>query len=531
MHCPVKAMFYRVFLLMVVVGTAFPAGAQTGGACPAIVATRPSVVPPQRFRAGDVVPVFALDAPLQWAECPAPEFPAGAGADAKRRVFLFVTVDENGAVADVKPRGAIDPEGYFDAAVAAVRRWKSTAPRWKSVAVRCAFAADIVFDRTLAAVATPAAASSAATQAAQAPPIVAEKTEAPQGTAPAATRTPEKPLSATAMEQTATPPSALEQKPAPIASAPPQAPAPDSAAPPAADPKPAPKPPVELPPPATASPALSAAASEPADSCPQFFVLPAGPNPRTYRAGDMVPNSSLDVRPVWVRCPWPDFAGIAARTAMVIAVIDEAGSVREVRPRGHRETEPVFLRAKAALLGWRVAPAPRHRGQPVLTTTAIDIATSGPPGRTTSSAASNPLPAPAIVSPEQQREERPQPAAAETPFAVEYYYKAKWGFADEFWRLFLKNHWPILRKQMETGRILEVRAAKPVYHATEDGRWDYRVTIVFRSASAANAVVDTAALERQLFPDQETFRREEQRRFELLLAHWDVPVAVVPLIR
>jgi hypothetical protein len=28
----------------------------------------------------------------------------------------------------------------------------------------------------------------------------------------------------------------------------------------------------------------------------------------------------------------------------------------------------------------------------------------------------------------------------------------------------------------------------------------------------------------QLFPDQETFKREEQRRFEILLAHWDLPV-------
>jgi hypothetical protein len=29
---------------------------------------------------------------------------------------------------------------------------------------------------------------------------------------------------------------------------------------------------------------------------------------------------------------------------------------------------------------------------------------------------------------------------------------------------------------------------------------------------------------RQLWPDQATFTREEQRRFEILLAHWDLPV-------
>ena len=36
-------------------------------------------------------------------------------------------------------------------------------------------------------------------------------------------------------------------------------------------------------------------------------------------------------------------------------------------------------------------------------------------------------------------------------------------------------------------------------------------------------------LKRQLFPDQEAFRREERRRFEVLLAHWDVPVEDVEL--
>jgi hypothetical protein len=39
------------------------------------------------------------------------------------------------------------------------------------------------------------------------------------------------------------------------------------------------------------------------------------------------------------------------------------------------------------------------------------------------------------------------------------------------------------------------------------------------------------AIVRQLYPDQETFRREEQRRFEILLAHWDVPTVAVDLTR
>ncbi len=119
-------------------------------------------------------------------------------------------------------------------------------------------------------------------------------------------------------------------------------------------------------------------------------------------------------------------------------------------------------------------------------------------------------------------------APAETPFDVEYYYKAKWGYAEEFARLFAKNHLPVLKRQIASGRILEVKAVKPRYHATEEGRWDYRVTLVFRSAAAALDASGEAAIAKQLFPDQETFRREEQRRFEILLAHWDLPLVPAP---
>src|SRR3974390_2826222 len=62
------------------------------------------------------------------------------------------------------------------------------------------------------------------------------------------------------------------------------------------------------------------------------------------------------------------------------------------------------------------------------------------------------------------------------PFVVEYYYKAKWGHADEFIKLFRKNHYPVLKKEVELGRMVRVSAMAPVYHTTEDGRWDYRIT-------------------------------------------------------
>jgi hypothetical protein len=120
-------------------------------------------------------------------------------------------------------------------------------------------------------------------------------------------------------------------------------------------------------------------------------------------------------------------------------------------------------------------------------------------------------------------------ADSNKPFVAEYYYKAKWGYADEFITLFKKNHYPLLKKQMELGRILKVTASAPRYHATEDGRWDYRVTIVFKNAAIANDDFDNAPLLKQLFPDQATYKREEQRRFEILEAHWDVPIKEVAL--
>ena len=117
-----------------------------------------------------------------------------------------------------------------------------------------------------------------------------------------------------------------------------------------------------------------------------------------------------------------------------------------------------------------------------------------------------------------------QAKSEDKPVVIEYYYKAKWGFADEFIRLFKKNHYPVLRKQIDMGRILQVAAVTPRFHNTEDGRWDYRVTITFKNAQIAFGEFDSEPINKELYPDQETFKKEEQRRFEILVAHWDLPV-------
>ena len=119
----------------------------------------------------------------------------------------------------------------------------------------------------------------------------------------------------------------------------------------------------------------------------------------------------------------------------------------------------------------------------------------------------------------------PPQGAPDQPYAMEYYYKVQWGHQQEFLNLFLKNHYPLLMKQAASGRILSVKIEQPANHTTEDGRWDYRVTIRFKNSTVATtANPDEERFIKQLWPDQKTYEREEQRRFEILLGHWDLPV-------
>src|SRR5207248_7992407 len=91
-----------------------------------------------------------------------------------------------------------------------------------------------------------------------------------------------------------------------------------------------------------------------------------------------------------------------------------------------------------------------------------------------------------------------QTAEPGKPFVVEYYYKAKWGSADEFLQLFKKNHYPLLKKEVEMGRMLKVWVDQPRYHTTEDGRWDYRVTNVFKNSTVANEPFDETEIKKLL---------------------------------
>ena len=114
-------------------------------------------------------------------------------------------------------------------------------------------------------------------------------------------------------------------------------------------------------------------------------------------------------------------------------------------------------------------------------------------------------------------------------FIIENYYKVKWGYADEFINLWKVNHYPLLKKAIDKGDIISVEAEKPKLHSGEDTRFDFKVTIVFKSEKLAFDPNLTKQYEKQLYPDLEKLKKDEQHRFELLIAHWDVMIEKIEL--
>ena len=119
----------------------------------------------------------------------------------------------------------------------------------------------------------------------------------------------------------------------------------------------------------------------------------------------------------------------------------------------------------------------------------------------------------------------PAPSADATK-TVWYFYTVKWGHQDEFLDLFQRNHYPILKAQLDAGVFTRVRTFVPENHGDGRADWTFAVELV---RAAAPPDFDEAAALQKLYPDQARFRKEERRRFEVLVAHWDVPLNVVDM--
>src|SRR5678816_341665 len=85
------------------------------------------------------------------------------------------------------------------------------------------------------------------------------------------------------------------------------------------------------------------------------------------------------------------------------------------------------------------------------------------------------------------------------------------------------------KKAQEKGDIISVTAEKPKLHSGEDTRWDFKVSITFKNAVLAFDPNLTTPYKSELYPNQDKLTKDEQHRFELLIAHWDVMVENVDL--
>jgi hypothetical protein len=114
--------------------------------------------------------------------------------------------------------------------------------------------------------------------------------------------------------------------------------------------------------------------------------------------------------------------------------------------------------------------------------------------------------------------------SADKPYMVEWVYRVKWGHADEFWQLFKKYQIATLNREKELGYVTSYVVYRPGLHTGEDTRWEYRIVITYKNIASSG---HGGEVERQLFPDQITMKREENRRWELTDAHYDLPIHTI----
>ena len=117
-----------------------------------------------------------------------------------------------------------------------------------------------------------------------------------------------------------------------------------------------------------------------------------------------------------------------------------------------------------------------------------------------------------------------QQTTANAQKTVWYFYRVKWGFQNEFQTLFARNHLPVLREEIKAGRLVSVKTYVPTYHGDGRADWTFAVAITYKDVAAMVGPSGDEEIQRRLYPDRAKFLNEEQRRFEILDAHWDVPL-------
>ena len=125
------------------------------------------------------------------------------------------------------------------------------------------------------------------------------------------------------------------------------------------------------------------------------------------------------------------------------------------------------------------------------------------------------------------RAQAPAQQAPGEPKTVWFFYTVKWGSQDEFLDLFQRNHYPILKEMEKQGLYLSVKTFVPENHG--DGRADWTFAVELVEPATRPAAPTEAEIVARLYPDRTRLQKEEERRFELLVAHWDVPLNRIDL--
>jgi hypothetical protein len=106
---------------------------------------------------------------------------------------------------------------------------------------------------------------------------------------------------------------------------------------------------------------------------------------------------------------------------------------------------------------------------------------------------------------------------------IEWVFRVRYGYHDEWFRIFQKYQVAILERQKQLGYVKDYSIWSPGLHTSEESRWDYRIVVIRTSHDAPHGQSESDVA-KQLFPDQQTFRRDELRRWELTTNHWDLPI-------
>lgn len=115
-----------------------------------------------------------------------------------------------------------------------------------------------------------------------------------------------------------------------------------------------------------------------------------------------------------------------------------------------------------------------------------------------------------------------QPARPDvTGYQVEWMYRVRYGFIDEWWDLFRQLEIPVLERAKQAGYVLDYKIYRPTQHMDEAARWDYRVEITYKDYPSS---LKMGEVTNAVFPDAAARKKIDQRRWELTANHWDLPI-------